>query len=455
MFYDIVILGGGSAGYSCALRAAQLGLNVCLIEGDKVGGTCLHRGCIPTKALLHCAEVVDTVNESEKFGVASTFNGIDMAKVTEYKNGVISRLFKGLQGLIASRKVTYIQGWGKLVAPDTIVVNGQEVKGKNIVLATGSASRSLPGLEIGARVITSDEALQLQFVPRSAIILGGGVIGVEFASIYKSMGCDVTIIEGLPNLVPNEDKSVSKFLERSFSKRGIKFTTGTLFSSVVQNDDGVVVTCQDGKTFEAEVLLVAVGRRPVTENMGFEECGIKIDRGFVQTNDKLHTGVGNIYAGGDIVFGVQLAHRGFAHGIFIAEQIAGLNPTLIKDVNIPKVTYCKPEVASVGLTQSQAEEKFGKENVEVVEYNLAGNGKSQILATTGFIKLVREKNGPICGFHAIGERVGELVSEGELMVNWEALPEDVADLIHAHPTQNEAIGEAAMALAGKPLHAHN
>lgn len=453
--YDVVVLGGGSAGYSCVLRSAQLGLKVCLIEGEKVGGTCLHKGCIPTKALLHCAEIVDNIKESEKFGIFSSIQNIDMTKVSEYKNTVISKLYKGLQGLIKSRNIDYVQGYGKLVSPNAVSVDGQVYEGKNIVLATGSATRTLPTLPIEGRIITSDEALQLEFIPKSAVILGGGVIGVEFASVWNSLGVNVTIIEGLDHLIPNEDENISKALERAYKKRGINFKLGTRFASAVQDDEKVVVTTESGDTFEAELLLVAIGRRPVTENIGLEENGIKIDRGFVETNDRLHTGVGNIYACGDIVFGLQLAHRGFAHGIFIAEEIAGLNPTLIKDSDIPKVTYCNPEIASVGLSQKQAVEKFGAENVETVEYNLAGNGKSQILNTTGFIKLVREKNGPIVGFHAIGERVGELVNEGELMVNWEAYPEDIANLIHAHPTQNEAIGEAAMALSGKPLHSHN
>ncbi len=453
--YDVVILGGGSAGYSCALRSAQLGLKVCLIEGNKVGGTCLHKGCIPTKALLHCAEIVDNINESEKYGIFSSIENIDMKKVSEYKNSVIEKLYKGLQGLIKARNVTYIEGFGKLHSKNSVIVNGEIIEGKNIVIATGSATRTLPTLPIDGRIITSDEALQLEFIPKSAIILGGGVIGVEFASVWNSLGSEVTIIEGLNHLAPNEDESISKSLEKAYKKRNINFKLGTRFAKATQTTDSVIIETENGDKFEAEVLLVAIGRRPVTENIGLEENGITIDRGFVQTNARLHTGVGNIYACGDIVFGLQLAHRGFAHGIFIAEEIAGLSPELISDSNIPKVTYCNPEIASVGLTQKQAEEKLGKDNVEIVEYNLAGNGKSQILNTTGFIKLVCEKNGPICGFHAIGERMGELVNEGELIVNWQAYPEDVANLIHAHPTQNEAIGEAAMALAGKPLHAHN
>jgi dihydrolipoamide dehydrogenase len=453
--FDIVVLGGGSGGYAAALRGAQLGLTVALIEADKVGGTCLHNGCIPTKALLHAAELADNAREGAHFGVQTELKGIDMAGVNEYKDSVIARLYKGLQGLIKSRKITVIEGYGKLVAPDAVEVNGQRVTGRHIVLGTGSYARSLPGLEIGGRVITSDQALKLDWVPRSAIILGGGVIGSEFASVWKSFGADVTIIEALPHLVPNEDEALSKAFERAFRKRGINFNLGVRFSGVTQDDEGVHVTLEDGKTFDADLLLVAVGRGPSTSGLGYEEQGLTLDRGFVITNERLHTGVGNVYAVGDIVPGLQLAHRGFAQGIFVAEEIAGLNPAPIVESGIPRVTYSDPEVASVGLTEAKAKEVHGAENVETLEYNLGGNGKSQILATTGFVKLVRQKDGPVVGVHMIGARVGELIGEGQLIVNWEAYPEDVAALVHAHPTQNEALGEAHLALAGKPLHAHN
>ena len=453
--FDIVVLGGGSGGYATALRASQLGLSVALVEGSKLGGTCLHNGCIPTKALLHAAELADQARESSHFGVNASLESIDMAGVNNYKDTVIGGLYKGLQGLVKSRGVTMVEGWGKLVSQDTVEVDGQRYTGKHVVLATGSYARSLPGLEIGGRVITSDQALQLDWVPKSAVVLGGGVIGAEFASVWRSFGAEVTIIEALPNLIPNEDPALSKAFERAYRKRGIAFHTGVRFQGVTQNDSGVHVTLEDGKTFDADLLLVAVGRGPRTADLGFEAQGLTIDRGFVITNDRLHTGVGNIYAVGDIVPGLQLAHRGFAQGIFVAEEIAGLNPAPIVESGIPRVTYSEPEVASVGLTQPAAEEQFGKENVETLDYNLAGNGKSKILGTTGFVKLVRRKDGPVIGVHMIGARVGELIGEGQLIVNWEAYPEDVASLVHAHPTQNEALGEAHLALAGKPLHAHN
>jgi dihydrolipoamide dehydrogenase len=452
--FDIVILGGGSGGYAAALRSAQLGKSVALIEKDKLGGTCLHRGCIPTKALLHSAEVADVTKEAAQFGVVAQFGSIDMNQVNKYRDGIVDRLFKGLTGLVTSKNVTVIQGEGRLVGPRTVSVNGDNYTGTDVILASGSYSRSLPGLEIGGRVITSEHALQLDFVPNKVIVLGGGVIGVEFASIWKSFGADVTIVEGLPHLVPNEDESVSKALERAFRKRGIDFKLGVRFSGVEQHANGVIVSLEDGTRLEADLMLVAVGRGPNTAGLGYEEQGVAMDRGFVLTNERLQTNLPNVYAAGDIVPGLQLAHRGFAQGIFIAEQIAGLNPAIIDETGIPKVTYCEPEVASVGLTEAKAKEVYGEGNVSTYEYNLGGNGKSQILGTAGFIKLVRKNNGPVIGVHMIGSRVGEQIGEGQLIVNWEAYPEDVASLIHAHPTMNEAIGEAHLALAGKPLHAH-
>lgn len=453
--FDIVVLGAGSGGYAAALRAAQLGKNVALVEADKVGGTCLHQGCIPTKALLHAAELADNAREGSHFGVHSTLERIDMGEVNQYKDTVIGGLYKGLQGLIKSRNITVIEGYGTLTGPNTVTVDGTQYTGEHIVLGTGSYARSLPGLEIGGRVITSDQALTLDWVPSSAIILGGGVIGSEFASVWKSFGADVTIIEALPHLVPNEDEAISKAFERAFRKRGIKFNLGVRFSGVTQDDNGVHVSLEDGKTFDADLLLVAVGRGPRTSGLGYEEQGIRLDRGFVLTDERLHTGVANIWAVGDIVPGLQLAHRGFAQGIYVAEQIAGLNPQPIVESGIPRVTYSEPEVASVGVTEARAKEVYGADSVETLEYNLAGNGKSKILGTQGFIKLVRQKDGPVVGVHMIGARVGELIGEGQLIVNWEAYPEDVAALVHAHPTQNEALGEAHLALAGKPLHAHN
>jgi dihydrolipoamide dehydrogenase len=454
--YDVLILGGGSGGYACALRAAQLGLTVALVEQDKLGGTCLHRGCIPTKALLHAAEIADNAREGESYGVKTSLSGIDMTGVNSYKDGVVSKLYKGLQGLVKSRKITMIDGHGTLVGPDAVEVDGQRYTGRNLVLASGSYSKTLPGLELGGRVMTSTEAINLDYVPDRVVVLGGGVIGVEFASVWKSFGAEVTIVEALPHLVPNEDEFLSKQLERQFRKRKINFKIGTKFTGVDQTADAVTVNLENGEQLEADILLVAVGRGPNTADLGYEAQGVTLDRGFVRTDERLHTGVGNVWAVGDIVPGLQLAHRGFAQGIFVAEEIAGLEPPVIDEKGIPRVTYCEPEVASVGLTEAQAKEVHGE--VRTVTYDLAGNGKSQILRTAGAIKLVKggtADDAPVVGVHMIGTRVGELVGEAQLVYNWEALPADVANLIHAHPTQNEAFGEAHLALAGKPLHSHS
>lgn len=451
--HDLMILGGGSGGYAAALRAAELGLTVALVEKGKLGGTCLHSGCVPTKALLHAAEVADSTRESATFGVNATFEGIDMGRVNSYKEGIIGRLHKGLQGLVKSRKVEYVEGEGRLTAPNTVTVGDRELVGKDVVLATGSRPKLIPGLEVGGRVMTSEQALQLDTVPESVVVLGGGVIGVEFASVYTSFGAKVTVVEGLDRIVPAEDEAVSKTLNRAFRKRKIDVRTGVRFQSVDNREDGVTVTLEDGTELEADMLLVAIGRGPVTEDMGFEEAGVTLDRGFVTVDEKLRTSVDHVWAVGDIVPGLQLAHRGFAQGIFVAETIAGLDPTPIDESGIPRVTYCDPEIASVGLTEAAAKEKYGE--VESVEYNLGGNGKSQILGTQGFVKLVRRTDGPVVGIHMVGARIGEQVGEAQLIYNWEAMPEEVAALIHAHPTQNEALGEAHLALAGKPLHAHN
>jgi len=453
MSYDVVILGGGSGGYACALRASQLGLSVVLIEADKVGGTCLHRGCIPTKALLHAGEVADSARHSSEFGINATFNGVDMTGVNSYKDGVISRLYKGLSGLIKSRNVTYVEGFGKLVSPNTVEVNGTQYTGKNVVLATGSYAKTLPGLDVdGKRVITSDHALNMDYVPKSAIVLGGGVIGCEFASVWKSFGSEVTIIEALPRLVALEDESSSKQLERAFRKRKIEFEVGSRFKSHTVNADSVTVTLENDKSFTAEVLLVAVGRGPVSAGIGYEEQGIKMDRGYVLVDNKCRTNLPGVWAVGDLIPTLQLAHVGFQEGILVAEEIAGLNPRPINYDGVPRVTYSEPEVASVGLSTAVAKER-GYDVVEI-SYDLAGNGKSQILKTAGSVKLVAQKNGPVLGVHMVGDRVGELLAEAQLIFNWEASADDVAPLIHAHPTMSEAMGEAFLALAGKPLHAH-
>lgn len=465
--FDLVVLGAGSGGYACALRAAQLGLSVALVERDKVGGTCLHYGCIPTKAVLHAAEVADGAREGARLGVHATVDKIDLAGVRAYADGVVGRLHKGLTGLVASRGITVVEGDGRLVAgegtPAVAVRTAQgerTLRAPSVVLATGSQARTLPGLEPdGERVLTSTEALRLETLPTSAVVLGGGVIGVEFASAWRSFGVEVTVVEALDRLVPGEDPASSAALLRAFRKRGITVRLSSPVEAVDTQPAGVRLTLDDGTVLEADVLLVAVGRGPRSAEMGYEEAGVRLDRGFVQVDERLRTAVPGVWAVGDLVLGLQLAHRGFAHGIFVAEEVAHAAarldraPVLVPDEQIPRVTYCDPEVASVGLSEEVARERFGE--VETQTYDLAGNGRAQILQTAGFVKLVRRKDGPVVGVHAVGARVGELMGEAQAITAWEAWPDEVAALPHAHPTLDEAIGEAHLALAGKPLHAHH
>jgi dihydrolipoamide dehydrogenase len=456
--FDIVVLGGGSGGYACALRAAELGKRVALIERDKIGGTCLNRGCIPTKALLHAAEVADQTRDAASFGVKAQFDGVDVAGVNAYKDKVVSTTVKGLTGLIQGRGIAIIEGEGRLTGPTQVQVSDAAgatttLEAGHIVLATGSEPRSLPGLDIdGDRVISSDHALMLDHVPESVVVLGGGVIGVEFASVWRSFGAEVTIVEMLPHLLPLEEESSSKRLERAFRRRGIKSELGARFENVKYTDNGVAVTLDGGKKLDAELLLVAVGRGPVSADLGFEAAGVELERGFVKVDEYCRTSVPTISAVGDLVPTPQLAHVGFAEGILVAERLGGLSPAPIDYDGVPRITYSEPEVAAVGITSAVAKER-GHEITEVT-YDLAGNPRSKILQTQGEVKVIAAKDGPVLGIHMVGSRVGELIAEGQLIYNWEALPAEVAQLIHPHPTQSEAIGEAHLALAGKPLHVH-
>jgi len=450
---DLVVLGGGSGGYAAALRAAELDMSVVLVEKDKVGGTCLHRGCIPTKALLHAAEVADASRDGAKIGVRSTFDGIDVPAVNAYKDGVIAKNFKGLAGLISSRGIETVQGEGRLVSPTAVAVGDRRIEAAHVLLATGSVPKSLPGLEIdGERVITSDHALKLEHVPASVVILGAGAIGVEFASVWRSFGAEVTIVEALPHLLPAEEESSSKLIERAYRRRGIAMKLGARFAGVKTTDHGVTVSLEDGGTVDAELLLVAIGRGPVSVGIGYEEVGVAMDRGFVTVDARLRTTIPTISALGDLIPTLQLAHVGFAEGIFVAEELAGLHPVPVDYDGVPRVTYSDPEVASVGITSVEAVKRG--HDVVTQTYDLAGNGRASILQTAGAVTLVAQRDGPVLGVHMVGAHMGDLVSEAQLIVNWEAYPAEVAQLIHPHPTLSEALGEAHLALAGKPLHAH-
>lgn len=448
---DLVVLGGGSGGYAAALRAAELGLTVVLVEKDKLGGTCLHRGCVPTKALLHAAEIAEQVRGAASVGINASLTGIDVAALTAYREGIVAKKFAGLSGLVAARGITVVAGEGTLTADGAVRVADDLYRGRDVVLATGAVTRRVPGAEPGGRILTSEEALELTEVPASVLILGGGVIGVEFASVWRSLGAEVTIVEALDALVPQEDAAVSKALARAFRRRGIQTRLGARLATAEQTDEAVTITLDDGSALTADYLLVAVGRAPATDGLGLAEAGVAIERGFVTVDDDLRTSVPHVYAVGDIVPGLQLAHRGFAHGIRVAELIAGKDSPAVPETATPRVTYSSPEIASVGLTEMQAREAHG-DRITSYEYNLAGNAKSEIIGTGGIVKVVRVVDGPIVGVHMVGDRVGELITEGQLAVGWEAHPEDIAPFVHAHPTQSEALGEAFLALAGKPLH---
>ena len=457
---DLVVLGGGSGGYAAALRAAELGRSVVLVEKDKVGGTCLHRGCIPTKALLHAGEIADQARESAAFGVKTTFDGMDMPGVHKYKDSVIGKNHKGLTGLIKGRGIKIVTGEGRLTGPTTVQVGDDSFTGTNVVLATGSYSRTLPGLDLdGDRVMASEHALELDRVPATAIVLGGGVIGCEFASAWTSFGSQVTIVEALPHLVPLENEASSKLLEREFRRRGIGVRLGARFERSEPTEDGVRVHLEGGETLDAELLLVAVGRGPASAGLGYEAHGINVERGFVTVDEYCRTSAPGVYAVGDLVSvngeaHPQLAHVGFAEGILAAEHMAGLPVTPIDYAGVPRITYSRPEVASVGYTYPQAAARYGPDAITSVTYDLAGNGRSAILSTKGAVTVIAAVDGPVLGVHIVGDRVGELIAEAQLIYNWEARPDEVAALIHPHPTQSEAIGEAHLMLAGKPLHVH-
>jgi dihydrolipoamide dehydrogenase len=459
--YDLVILGAGTGGYSAALRGANLGLKVALVEKDKVGGTCLHRGCIPTKALLHAAEVKDGVHEAaERWGIKTVVESIDYSATVANRDDIVTKNWKGVEGHLNKEKVEVVKGTGRVTGPRTVQVEGvgELTADKALVLASGSTPKSIPGLEIdGKRVITSDHALLLDYLPKSVIVLGAGAVGVEFASFYRSMGAEVTVIEVLPGLVPLEDADIQKELQRAFRKRGIQVMVDTKLEDAKVGDDQVTVTASSkGKTSEvsAELLLVATGRGPVTADLGYEGIGVKLDRGYVVPAnwDTLETDAKGVYAVGDLLPppSLALAHASFAEGMLVAELAAGRPSPPIDYAGVPRVTYCTPEVASVGLTEAQAREQ----GHEVVSNRFPFNGtaKGMIHGQGGMVKVIAAKDGPVLGVHLVGARVTDLIAEAMLIYNWEALPVEVAQFIHPHPTLSEAVGEAFLTLAGRPLH---
>jgi dihydrolipoyl dehydrogenase len=453
--YDLVVLGSGTGGYATALRAAVLGKRVALVEkADRLGGTCLLRGCIPSKALLESASVMDHINRSEEWGIKASGEA-DWGKVIETEQHVVDKKVSGLTGLIKARKIDVIQGTGKLAGGPSVEVDGRTVSAPDVVLATGSYPRLLPGMEISERVITSDQALVLDHVPESMVIIGAGAIGLEFATVYNAFGTDVTVLEALPRVAPLEDEDISKEAARAFKKRGIAAFPGVKVQEVKDAGDHVEVTYQaegkDAQTVNAELCLVAVGRGPISDGLGYEEAGVQLDRGYVKVDSALQTAAPHVWAVGDVAATpLQLAHSSFLEGIAVAERIAGQEAPEIDYAGIPRVTFSAPEISSVGLTEAQAKER-GHE-VVTTKFNFQVLAKANIVGEGGIVKVVAEKDGPVLGVHMVGPHVTELVAEATLIYNWEAWPEDVARLIHPHPTLSEGIGEAFLSLTGKPLH---
>ncbi|MGZ6545176.1 MAG: dihydrolipoyl dehydrogenase [Actinomycetota bacterium] len=453
--YDVVVIGAGTGGYSAALRAAQLGKRVALVERDgRLGGTCLLRGCIPTKALLQSAAVMDTVNRAADWGIKASGEP-DWSAVKAFEDRIVDKLVSGLTGLIAHRGIDVITGTARLLSGPAVEVDGRRIDATDVIVATGSRPKLMPGIEVGERIITSDQALWSDVLPSSAVVIGAGAVGLEFASLYRSFGAEVTLVEALPRLAPLEDEEVSKEIAKAFRKRGIASAPGVSVREVKDAGDHVEVTYEAGSatTVVADVCLIAVGRGPVTNGLDLEDAGVSLhEKGFVNVDGQLRTTADHVWAVGDVAATpLQLAHVAFTEGYAVAERIAGMGVPDIDYVNIPRVTYCTPEIASVGLTETQAVER----GIDVVTEKLdfRAIGKANIVGEGGFVKLVAEAGGgPVLGVHMIGPHVTDLVAEAMLITNWEAVPDEVAALIHPHPTLSEAIGEAHLALAGKPLH---
>jgi dihydrolipoamide dehydrogenase len=469
--YDLVILGGGTGGYVAAIRAAQLGLKTAVVEKGKLGGTCLHKGCIPSKALLRSAEVYATTKRGDEFGVVASDVKLDFAKVQERKNKIISQLHAGVQSLMKKGKIDVYEGTGRILGPSifspmpgTISVemnNGEEnemLVPKNVIIATGSRPRTLPGLNIdGEYVLSSDEALDLETLPSSIIIVGGGVIGIEWASMLSDFGVEVTVVEYADRIVPTEDHEISKEMQRLMKKKGVTIVTNAkvLPETLVKGDGQVQISAEvkgEQKQFTAEKLLVSVGRQANVEGIGLENTDIVVEKGFIKVNEFFQTKESHIYAIGDVIGGLQLAHVASHEGIIAVEHIAGENPDPMDYTLVSKCIYSNPEIASVGLTEQEAKEKG--HNVKVGKFSFRAIGKALVFGESdGFVKIVADKDtDDILGVHMIGPHVTDMISEAGLARVLDATPWEVAHTIHPHPTLSEAIGEAALAVDGKAIH---
>ncbi len=463
--YDLVVIGGGPGGYAAALYAGAAGLSVAVVEKGKVGGTCLHRGCIPAKEFLETANVYRTVSDSETYGIGIGKVAINFAKSAERKRSVVSQLHKGLQGLMKKRKVTTYEGTGSLAAGNTVRIQPSdgtdvlEIVGRNVILASGSVPRTIPGFEPdGKSIMTSDEFLDIERIPASAVVIGGGAIGCEFASMLSDMGAKVTLIEALPTLLPGCDADIAAVVSKSFERRGIDVFTGTQVTGQTPKG-GVRTTVAFGvdKEVTVEAVVVAIGRKPFSEGLVFPSSGVEIDeRGFVKVDELMRTTASGVYAVGDIVDSPQLAHVGFAEAIVAVKDILGEQPQPVDYAKVPWCIYSHPEVAFAGYSE-QAAKEAGFE-VKTEKIRMVGNSRGIILGETdGMVKLIAQRKpdggaGKLLGVHMAGPWATEQLGQGYLAVNWEALPEEIAQFIQPHPTLSESFGEAVMALAGRGLH---
>ncbi|MGC8626376.1 MAG: dihydrolipoyl dehydrogenase [Acidimicrobiales bacterium] len=467
--YDVVVLGGGTGGYSAALRAAGLGMTVALVERDLVGGTCLHRGCVPSKALLHAASVMEAVEDgARRWGVKASVDQVDAAALASTRDDIVEKNYKGLLGHLQQERVAVFAGTGRLTSPRAVLVTptGEGAPGapfelrarRGVVLATGSSPRQLPGLSSdGTRVITSDDATRAKSIPRSAIIVGAGAIGVEFASFYRAFGAEVTLVEMLERALPTEDPDVSREMERALRRKGITVLVGARLEDVKLADQGVTANVTDARgahVLVADVLLSAIGRAPVSDGLGLDEIGVRRDRGFVVPADwaRLETDVPGVHVVGDLLPppSLALAHASFAEGMLVAEVLAGQRGGPVRYEGVVRATYSLPEAASVGLSEPQARERGY--DIVVNRFPFSGVAKGLIYGQGGMVKVVAQKGGPVLGVHLVGPHVTDLVAEAMLITNWEALPSEVAELVHPHPSLSEAIGEAHLTLAGRRLH---
>jgi len=458
---DIVVLGGGPGGYAVALRAVTRGQTVTIVEADKVGGTCLHWGCIPSKAMLYVGEVLDTVARGERFGLDLAVNGVSVEGIGAFRQMVVGNLHKGLAGLLRSRNVEVVEGSGT-VADDgrTVLVGDQRVSGNALVVATGSRVRSLPGIDVdGSVVITSDEATRLPRIPRRALVIGSGAVGLEFASLWRSLGAEeVTVVEVLDRIAPLEDPDLSKQLARNYRKRGITTLAPARVESIKVEGATARVEIVEGEAtreLNVDTVLVAVGRAPRTDGVGLAELGIVGERGYATVDEWCRTPADGVFAVGDVLAppSLALAHAAFAEGFLVADVIAGVGePQPIDYAAVPRVTYTSPEVASVGLTEPQARD--AGHDVVASQYALRGNAKGIIHDSDGFVKVVAARDGEVLGVHVVGPHATDLIAEAQLITAWGALPSEVAQLVHPHPTLAEAIGEAHLAAAGTPFHSH-